>query len=106
MKGKAEKNTQSKNNDAGITSAPAGKSVAHNWIETLLDITAFEVDRRGARPTIISRIFFVVTSAMYEAWAAYDKKAVGTVTRGTLRRPESKHTAYSNPEMSLKRVGD
>jgi hypothetical protein len=66
-------------------------SVANRWVETLLEITAFEVDKRGARPTIISRIFFIVTCAMYEAWTAYDKTAIGHVTKGKYRRPAGEH---------------
>ena len=76
------------------------KSLAHEWIEVLLDITAYEVDKRGARPTIISRIFFIVTSSMYEAWAAYDVTAVGKTTKGSFRRPENEHT-LENQEVAI-----
>lgn len=81
-------------------SAAYQKTLAHEWIETLLDITAFEVDKRGARPTIISRIFFIVTSAMYESWAAYHPVAIGMSTKGAFRRPENEHT-QENQEIAI-----
>lgn len=34
------------------------------------------VDRVGARPTIISREMHIAMTAMLDAWAAYDDKAV------------------------------
>jgi hypothetical protein len=100
MKTPSKKTSQVNKTYIGSAGYPSEKSVAHEWIETLLEITAFEVDKRGARPTIISRIFFVVTSSMYEAWTAYDRTAVGTVTKGALRRPESEHT-HSNQEIAI-----
>ena len=48
------------------------------------------VDRVGARPTIISREMHIAVTAMYDAWAAYDAKAVGTRLGGALRRPRGR----------------
>ncbi|HEX8253441.1 MAG TPA: vanadium-dependent haloperoxidase, partial [Thermoanaerobaculia bacterium] len=45
-----------------------------------------------ARPTIISRTLAIALTAMYDAWAAYDDKAVGTRLGGSLRRPPSERT--------------
>jgi hypothetical protein len=50
------------------------------------------VDRVGARPTIISREMVIAMTAMYDAWAAYDDKAVGTRLGATLRRPPAERT--------------
>jgi hypothetical protein len=43
-------------------------------------------------PVVNARALFVVHSAAYDAWAAYDAKAVGTRTGRTLRRPSSERT--------------
>lgn len=43
-------------------------------------------------PTVNSRHLAVLHTAMYDAWAAYDEKAVGTRLGSTLRRPKSEHT--------------
>jgi hypothetical protein len=55
-------------------------------------VTAREVDRVGARPTIISRTLAIWATGMYDAWAAYDDKAVGTRLGGALRRPPKERT--------------
>ncbi|MBS1152024.1 MAG: Alkaline phosphatase, partial [Myxococcaceae bacterium] len=57
------------------------------------EATAREVDRNGARPTIISRTLAIWATGMYDAWAAYDEKAVGTRLGGKLRRPAKERTA-------------
>jgi hypothetical protein len=43
-------------------------------------------------PTVVARALAVVHTAMYDAWAAYDAKAVGTRQGGTLRRPKAERT--------------
>ena len=67
-------------------------TAAYRWLEVALEATAREVDRVGARPTIISRTLAVALTAMYDAWAAYDGKAVGTRLGATLRRPVEERT--------------
>src|SRR5687768_2654783 len=62
-------------------------TAAYRWLEISLEATAREVDRIGARPTIISRTLAVALTAMYDAWAAYDDKALGTRFGAALRRP-------------------
>jgi hypothetical protein len=44
-------------------------------------------------PTVVARALAVVHTAMYDAWAAYDAKALGTRTGSSLRRPSSEYTA-------------
>src|SRR5258706_5857301 len=75
-------------------------SKAYEWLDISLEATAREVDRHGARPTIISRTLAVALTAMYDAWAAYDDKAFGTRLRGSLRRPPAERTA-SNREKAI-----
>lgn len=68
-------------------------SAAYRWLEIMQDVSAREIERNGARPTIIARDMVIVTTAMYEAWAAYDDRALGTRLGGTLRRPPAERTA-------------
>ena len=66
-------------------------SVAYQLIETTLDITAHEIERVGARPTINSRELFLASAALYDAWAAYD--AVAVPSHGEpARRPAGERT--------------
>src|SRR5262249_23731589 len=53
-------------------------SGAYRWLNIALQATAREHERYGARPTIGSRNLAICVTAMYDAWAAYDAKAVGT----------------------------
>src|SRR5688500_924721 len=75
-------------------------TAAYKWLEVSLEATAREVDRVGARPTIISRTLAVALTAMYDAWAAYDDKAVGTRLGETLRRPAAERT-LKNKEIAI-----
>jgi hypothetical protein len=67
-------------------------SGAYRWLNVALQATAREHERHGARPTIGSRNLAICVTAMYDAWAAYDDKAVGTRLGGKLRRPASERT--------------
>jgi hypothetical protein len=65
-----------------------------------LAATAREHERHGARPTIGSRNLAIVVTAMFDAWAAYDARAVGTRLGGRLRRPAVERT-LANKEKAL-----
>jgi hypothetical protein len=67
-------------------------SAAYRWVDIMQEASARQVEREGAKPTIISRNMMIVVTAMYDAWAAYDEKAVGTRLGGTLRRPARERT--------------
>ena len=43
-------------------------------------------------PTVNARHMAIINTAMYDAWAAYDDKALGTRLGGTLRRPKAERT--------------
>ncbi|HYB99085.1 MAG TPA: vanadium-dependent haloperoxidase [Candidatus Limnocylindrales bacterium] len=75
-------------------------TAAYRWLEISLEATARQVDRIGARPTIISRTVAVALTAMYDAWAAYDDKAIGTRLGATLRRPAEERTD-ANREVAI-----
>lgn len=80
--------------------ARGDQSVAYDWLNVILETSAREVDRVGARPTILSRQMAICTTAMYDAWAAYDEKAVGTQFGARLRRPEKERT-LKNKEIAI-----
>ncbi len=69
--------------------AMAADTVVVKWDEATLQ--AIRTTRPG--PTIVARALAVAHTCMYDAWAAYDDKAVGTQLKGTLRRPGSERTA-------------
>jgi hypothetical protein len=75
-------------------------SAAYQWLDIVLETAAREVDRVGARPTILSRQMAVAATSMYDAWAAYDDKALGTRLGSTLRRPPSERT-QKNREVAI-----
>ncbi len=75
-------------------------TAAYQWLEISLEATAREVDRVGARPTVISRTLAVALTAMYDAWAAYDEHAIGTRLGDTLRRPPEERT-QKNREIAI-----
>lgn len=60
---------------------------AWRWLDVTQEVSARDVDRYGARPTILSRQMQIWANAMFDAWAAYDDVAVGTRYGGSLRRP-------------------
>ena len=90
------------------------KSAAYDWLDIALEATAREHERNAPRPTIGSRMLFIITNSMYDAWAAYDDKAVGTQLGSTLRRPQSERTeenkriaiAYATYRAMLDLFGD
>ena len=70
----------------------SGLSLAYIWLDIAQEATARDVDLHAARPTIISRTLAIWATAMYDGWAAYDEKAVGSRLGAKLRRPAAEHT--------------
>lgn len=70
-------------------------SLAYVLLSVMLEAAARDVDRIGARPTILSRQMAIPVTAMYNAWAAYDDAAVGTVFGADLRRPREERLQAS-----------
>ncbi len=58
------------------------------WNQALLQA----VGKTKLAPPMASRALAIVHTCIYDAWAAYDSKAVGTRLGGTLRRPETEQT--------------
>jgi Domain of unknown function (DUF6851)/VCPO second helical-bundle domain len=68
------------------------QNAAYRWLNIAQEVTARDVDRNGARPTVLSRTLAIWATAMFDAWAAYDARAVGSRLGSTLRRPAGEHT--------------
>ena len=55
-------------------------------------------------PPMVARALAIVHTCIYDAWAAYDNKAVGSQFGGRLRRPRRERTiANKNKAVSLDR---
>src|SRR5260370_29758390 len=53
-------------------------------------------------PPMVARALFIVHNCIYDAWAAYDKSAVGTIFGASLRRPKPERTlANKNQAISF-----
>jgi len=76
------------------------KSAAYEWLDVALEATAREHERVSPRPTVGSRMLAIIVTVMYDAWAAYDEKAVDTRLGDKLRRPKSERTA-ANKEKAI-----
>jgi len=63
-------------------------SVVVKWDEAELEA----IRRTRLGPPMVARALAISHTAMYDAWAAYDARAVGTRLAGTLRRPVSERT--------------
>lgn len=75
-------------------------TAAYRWLEILLEASGRDVDRNGARPTILSRTMAIVVTSMYDAWTAYDEKAASTRLGSKLRRPVRERT-LANKEKAI-----
>ena len=73
---------------ATTLSLPAGASVVSDWNATAL------AEVRAARlgPPIVARALAISHTCMYDAWTAYDARAIGAVVGGSLRRPAAERT--------------
>jgi hypothetical protein len=67
---------------------PSEETVVVTWSSATLQ--AFRDTRVG--PPISARALAIVHTAIYDAWAAYDARAVGTRLGGALRRPAAERT--------------
>ncbi|MDZ4803900.1 MAG: vanadium-dependent haloperoxidase [Candidatus Eisenbacteria bacterium] len=68
---------------------PAGSNVVIQWNQVA--IQAIRDARPG--PPQAARALAIVHTAMYDAWAAYDERAVGTMLGDNLRRPSNEYSA-------------
>ena len=80
--------------EAAGQGASADSSVVVRWNQVLLQAVR---DTRMPPPQA-ARALAIVHTAMYDAWAAYDAKAVGTRFHGRLRRPPIEHSEWNKME--------
>lgn len=66
----------------------AADNIVLIWNQEALNL----IQQHSVPPTIAARELAILHTCIYDAWAAYDKVAIGTRRGGTLRRPESEHT--------------
>ncbi len=52
------------------------------------DVAVTAVKATGTPPTVAARALFIVHSAVYDAWAAYEKTAAGTLPGSPARQPQ------------------
>jgi uncharacterized protein DUF6851/vanadium-dependent haloperoxidase-like protein len=74
------------------TTAPVDEykpSIVVQWDEAALEA----IRHSSLGPPMVARALAVAHTAMYDAWAAYDANALGTMRGAELRRPASERTA-------------
>ncbi len=74
--------------DAGFEINRRPHSETVDWIEAML----MAIELNPPSPTVTTWRMWVVTSSMYDAYAAFDRDAIGTVTGVDLRRPARRWT--------------
>ena len=72
------------------------ENIVIRWDNALLRA----IQNSNLAPTIAARAIGEVHTAIFDAWAAYDPKSVGTRLGGTLRRPVSEQTT-ANKEIAI-----
>jgi len=71
-----------------LFAAPAAATVVSDWNAAALA----EVRANKVGPPIVARALAIAHTCMFDAWAAYDAQAVGTVLGDALRRPADEGT--------------
>jgi hypothetical protein len=71
-----------------MVAAPRGDGAVVRWNEAFLQ----GVRESKLGPPMVARALAVAHTCMFDAWAAYDEKAVGTRLGGSLRRPAAERT--------------
>ena len=73
---------------AAWLSGPASASIVSDWNETAL--VEVRLARQG--PPIAARALAIAHTCIYDAWTAYDARALGSVVGDSLRRPVPEHS--------------
>jgi hypothetical protein len=75
---------------AASPSSAFSPSLAYRWVNTALEAAASEIEKNAPRPTVSSRLIAIPILAMYDAWAAYDARAMGTLPKAFVRQPQTR----------------
>ena len=90
---------------ANSTAAPEAvsytPSLASDWLDIVQQICADDVERIGARPTILSRQMCIPLTAMYDAWSRYDTKANPVYATAIKRRPTAERAGHQSAAISF-----
>jgi hypothetical protein len=74
--------------EARIENVPATQTVVVRWSSACLQA----IRTAKPAPTVVARALAIVHTAIYDAWAAYDARALGTRLGDDLRRPAKERT--------------
>ncbi|MBD3628940.1 vanadium-dependent haloperoxidase [Cyclobacterium sp.] len=76
-----------------LNQGPLGEdNLAYKWAQIALEATANDTERFKPRPTVTSRYLALIFVSMFDAWTAYDSKAVPVYLKDVSRRPEEERT--------------
>lgn len=75
---------------------PGGPTLVARWNQAALEA----VRRSKIGPPMVARALSVIHTCIYDAWAAYDDRALGTRLGGQLRRPAAERIS-SNSEKAI-----
>ena len=81
---------------SAATKTPPDANVPPLWNSAVLQ--GIRDAKLGA--PVVARALAIVHTCMYDAWAAYDERAIGTQLGGALRRPASERT-LANKEQAI-----
>lgn len=82
----------------GVTWACWGASVVVNPVVAWNRVALRAVEKNPPAPTITTWRLHVMSTAMYDAWAAYDDRALSTRHGSALRRPQAERTLANQQE--------
>ena len=74
--------------------SPRTPNAAIQWNRVALE--GVRASHLGA--PMVSRALAIIHTCMYDAWAAYDDRAIGTELKGALRRPAAERTMANKEE--------
>jgi hypothetical protein len=76
------------------TVAGTGDNIVVRWNTAVLDA----VRNSTLGPPMVSRALAIIHTCVFDAWAAYDARAIGTQFGGALRRPRDERTPANKTE--------
>lgn len=84
-----------------VIEEPRGEdNVAYKWGAMALKATANDTERFKPRPTISSRFLGLIFVAVFDAWTAYDEKAIPVYLEGVEKQPKDQMT-LANKEKAI-----
>lgn len=75
------------------------ETLAGAWVEELMNAVVRNPSTTG--PTVASRAYGILGTAMYDAWSAYEKTPISTTLGDRLQRPERENTLKNKKRRSV-----